>query len=301
MHKPEELYNRIIKGDQRSLARAITLVENGHKDAEVLLRQLSPSKNIPVLGITGAPGAGKSTLISALVSELVSKNKKIGIIAVDPTSPFTHGSILGDRVRMEKHFLNDNVFIRSLATRGNLGGLSAKSIEVTDLMRCAGFDYIIVETVGVGQSEMEIVGLADTTILVLVPEGGDEIQTIKSGIMEAADIFVVNKSDRDGAEIFVKNLHHLVHEKPKQEWDIPILKTIATTGSGINELLNAIDLHNKVQKANSKQEILLTEKAYQLIQHKRMRDISKAELKKKIKQEIDKGNAFNLYRFIDNF
>src|SRR5688572_12291594 len=203
MSNPETLIDNLQKGDVRSLARCISIVENEAEGYEELLRSLPVDHDIPVIGITGPPGAGKSTIVNALISELNKEGKKIGIVAIDPTSPFNYGSLLGDRIRMSEHFLNEHVFIRSLATRGSLGGLSAKTIEITDVMKAFPFDYIIVETVGVGQSEVEIVGLADTTIVVLVPEAGDEIQGIKSGIMEIADIFVVNKADRDGADQFV--------------------------------------------------------------------------------------------------
>ncbi len=207
-----KLLEEFKQGDKKALARAITIVENeleGHEEILTTLKQ----KDIPLIGITGPPGAGKSTLINAVVSHLTAQNKKVGILAIDPTSPFNYGSLLGDRLRMADHFNNENVFIRSLATRGALGGLSAKTIEISDVMRAFDFDYVFVETVGVGQSEVEIVGLADITVLVLVPEAGDEVQTLKSGIMEIADIFVVNKADRDGANTFLSNLHHLVHSR----------------------------------------------------------------------------------------
>ena len=184
----------------KALARAITRVENELTGYRELLHLLTPETGVPVTGFTGPPGAGKSTLINALVRHLRKAGKTVAVIAVDPTSPFNYGSLLGDRLRMQEHFNDEAVFIRSIATRGSLGGLSEKVIELVDLMRCAGFDHIIVETVGVGQSEVEIAGLADTTVVVLVPEAGDEIQTLKSGIMEIADVFVVNKADREGAE-----------------------------------------------------------------------------------------------------
>jgi LAO/AO transport system kinase len=294
-----ELISQLKSGSKKALARCISIVENEMPGYEELLSTLEPNNSIPIIGITGAPGAGKSTLISSLLKKLTEDQKKIGVIAVDPTSPFTFGSILGDRIRMEDHFLNDNVFIRSLATRGSLGGLSAKAIEISDVMKSFGFDYIIIETVGVGQSEVEIMGLADTTVLVLVPEGGDEVQTIKSGIMEIADIFVVNKCDRDGADKFVKNIHQLLHEKPASNWSPPVIKTVATSGVGAEELIEKITEHTK-SYTNERKTYLLAEKAYRLIQNEKMRGIDKSELKGKIEEEVRTNPSFSIYRFVKN-
>jgi LAO/AO transport system kinase len=184
------------------VARALTIVENDLPAANELLKNLRFAKPSTIIGVTGPPGAGKSTLVNELVSALLSNNKKIAVLAIDPTSPFNFGSLLGDRIRMSTHFNHPDVFIRSQATRGSLGGLSAKTVEMTDVLRAAGFDYVLVETVGVGQSEVEIAGLADVTLVVLVPEAGDEIQNMKSGLMEIADAFVINKADRPDAELF---------------------------------------------------------------------------------------------------
>ncbi len=289
----------LAKGDKKILARCISLVENESLGHEELMLELNPTKSIPIVGITGPPGAGKSTLISSLVSHILLLNKKIGILAVDPTSPFNLGSLLGDRLRMSNHFIHPNVFIRSIATRGSLGGLSSKIIEILDVMNSSDFDYIIIETVGVGQSEIEIAGIADTTVVVLVPEAGDEIQTIKSGIMEIADIFVVNKSDRAGADIFVKNLEQLVHSHQQKEWSPPVIKTIATEITGIEQLVAEIARHQSIA-VNTKRAYLLTEKAYYLIQNKRMKDINKQELKVRIEAEMALPN-FNIYSFIQNY
>ncbi|HEY6161323.1 MAG TPA: methylmalonyl Co-A mutase-associated GTPase MeaB [Bacteroidia bacterium] len=285
----------IQNGDARALARAITLVENELPGYQELLSSLSFEKNIPVIGITGPPGAGKSTLINALLKHLVSLGKKTGIIAIDPTSPFNYGSLLGDRLRMAEHFNNEQVFIRSLATRGSLGGLSAKTIEIVDVMKNADLDLVIVETVGVGQSEVEIVGLADLTVLVLVPESGDEVQTLKSGVMEIADIYVVNKADRAGADAFIKNIITLVQSKHSEK-EIPVIRAVAAQDEGIAELYAAIETLYP-QKKNDKRSFLLAEKAFHLLQNKRMKDISRASLREQIEKASREKN-FNLYRWI---
>jgi LAO/AO transport system kinase len=292
----QTLTQQLRSGDKKALARCITIVENELQGYEEILTSLTFNVAIPVIGVTGPPGAGKSTLINSLIKNLTTEGKSVGVIAIDPTSPFNYGSLLGDRLRMAEHFTNEKVFIRSLATRGSLGGLSAKTIEIVDVMRAFAFDYIIVETVGVGQSEVEIVGLADTTVLVLVPESGDDVQAIKSGVMEIADIFVINKSDRDGANTFIKNIVQLVHSKPLSDWSIPVIKAIATKGEGVDELITEINKHHKTG-VNSKRAYLLAEKAFRLIQNSRMKDISKAQLKEKIGAEMKKAD-FNLYRFV---
>jgi len=298
MSTTQTLIKQLQQGDQKALARCITIVENELAGYEEILISLKFIRTVPVVGVTGPPGAGKSTLINALIKKLTDENKSVGVIAIDPTSPFNFGSLLGDRLRMSEHFNNEKVFIRSLATRGSLGGLSAKIIEIVDMMRASSFDYIIVETVGVGQSEVEIVGLADTTVLVLVPESGDDVQAIKSGIMEIADIFVVNKSDRDGANTFIKNIVQMVHSKEATAWNIPVIKAIATKGEGVDELIEAIDKHNKVG-VNTKRSYLFAEKAYRLIQNKKMKGVSKSDLKERIEEAL-KNKDFNLYTFVKN-
>ncbi len=293
----------ITSGDRRSIARAITMVENEGEGYQELLQDL-PARKVPVIGITGPPGAGKSTLISALLNQLVSgtnaqgQPNQIAVIAVDPTSPFSHGSLLGDRLRMQEHFNNPQIFIRSLATRGALGGLSAKTIEICDVLRAAPFDYIFIETVGVGQSEVEIISLADTVIVTLVPEAGDEIQALKSGIMEIGDIFVVNKADRDGADQFTAGLLRTLHERPTTAdgWVIPVLKTIAARKEGITELSDAIHRH-RFHPHPMRRLKLLAEKAYRLIQYQRMKNVSLRELTAGLEKEMEQPD-FNLYRFV---
>ncbi|QHS61458.1 methylmalonyl Co-A mutase-associated GTPase MeaB [Chitinophaga agri] len=297
MHQP--LLTALLNGDIKALARSISLVENEAAGYERLLEDIPTAGHTRVIGVTGPPGAGKSTLVNALITFLLQQGMRIAIIAVDPSSPFNYGALLGDRIRMSQHFGNDNVFIRSMASRGALGGLSPKIIEVSDIIKAARYDYLFIETVGVGQSEVEIAGIADTTVVVVVPEAGDEIQTMKAGLMEIADIFVVNKADRDSADEFVKNLRILAHTRQKENWEIPVLKTIATKEEGLSALVAAIDAHQQQTTLdNTHHALLLAEKAYQLLQHRRMRDISRRTLQQQIAQELNNG-TFNLYRFIN--
>jgi LAO/AO transport system kinase len=292
----QQLKNDIKAGNINSLARCISLIENEMNGYEALLISL-PQSTTPVIGITGAPGAGKSTLTDALIELLVAQNKKVAVVCVDPSSPFNMGALLGDRIRMSSWYNNPNVFIRSLATRGALGGLHPKIIEITDVLKFADFDFVIVETVGVGQSEIEIAGLADVTVVTIVPEGGDEIQTMKAGLMEIADVFVVNKGDRPGADIFVKNLKLMLAPAfSTNKNEIQIIKTVATQNLGIKELYQAILLHINQNKFNEKKYYLLAEKAWQLLQKNKMKDLDKNKILEKIKTEFT--NNFNLYRFV---
>ncbi|MBC7889982.1 MAG: methylmalonyl Co-A mutase-associated GTPase MeaB [Ferruginibacter sp.] len=294
----QQYLHQIQQGNIKALARCISLVENEVSGYEALLQSL-PDSGKPVIGITGPPGAGKSTLTDALIGTLVNENKKVGILCIDPSSPFNLGALLGDRIRMSDWYNHPNVFIRSLATRGSLGGLHPKIIEISDLLKAAPFDYIIIETVGVGQSEIEIAGLADTTVVVVVPEAGDEVQTMKAGLMEIADIFVVNKADRPGADLFVQNLRLMLAPAfHKKDIPIPVIKTIALQKKGIRELYDGIIAHINHHRFNEKRSWLLAEKTYFLIQQKRMMDINKDEIKNKIEAA---GRDFNLYRFIQSY
>lgn len=299
MNPHSSLLQKLEHGDIKSLARAITIVENDLKGSAELLENIHP-RTIPLIGITGPPGAGKSSLVNALVHHLLKKNGMIGIVAIDPSSPFNFGSLLGDRIRLAEHFNHPNVYIRSLATRGSLGGLSEKIMEITDVMRAFPFDYIFIETVGVGQSEVEIAGLADTTIVVMVPESGDEIQTMKAGLMEIADIFVVNKADRADADRFAKNLRTLSASVMTTVWMIPVLKTVATNDVGIEELIQQIKLHHNVQLSNERKIMLLAEKSWRIIQKERMKDINKKKLLAELEKEMA-NEEFNIYRFVRGY
>jgi LAO/AO transport system kinase len=234
---------RLRSGDSRALARAISTVENRTSESSSLLKALFPhSGKARILGLTGAPGAGKSTLVDQLARYYRRSGKTLGIIAVDPTSPYTGGAILGDRIRMQEHYADPGIYIRSMATRGSLGGLARTTADVATVVDASGRDLILIETVGVGQDEIDIVRLADITVVILVPGMGDDVQTIKAGIMEIADIFVINKSDREGAERVEREILSLqsLAMRPDQ-WTPPIVKTVASTGQGIDELVSAID------------------------------------------------------------
>jgi LAO/AO transport system kinase len=248
------LVDRMLAGDRLALARLITRVENRMPGVAEIMRAVQPHLGrAHVLGITGPPGAGKSTLVDRLTTRLRAEGERVAIIAVDPSSPFTGGAVLGDRIRMQAHTLDPYVFIRSMATRGSLGGLAAATGDVIKLMEAAGFPWILIETVGVGQTELDIIKQADTTVVTLVPESGDSVQAMKAGLMEVADIFVVNKADRDGAHALMAELRFSVHlhysssVSPKDiDWEIPVLAAQATNDVGLAELLAEVKRHRSV-------------------------------------------------------
>ncbi|MBE7172779.1 MAG: methylmalonyl Co-A mutase-associated GTPase MeaB [Williamsia sp.] len=299
MNSWKELYRQLEAGNFRAVARAISLVENSVEGYQDFLETLHPSAT-KLVGVTGPPGAGKSTLVDALIGEWIAREQSVAVVCVDPSSPFNQGALLGDRIRMSSWYNHPGVFIRSLATRGSLGGLHPKIIEITDVLKAARFDAILVETVGVGQTEIEIAGLADTTVLVLVPEGGDDVQAMKSGLMEVGDLFAVNKADRPGADGLVKHLRQMLSPPfNTRQQAAPILKTVAAQKLGVPELFGHIIAHQQ-KPASPKKEGLLLEKAYQLIQHEKMKGIDKEGLQKKLAGQAGQP-GFNLYRFVKEF
>jgi LAO/AO transport system kinase len=241
----DRLVERLRAGDKRAVARLISWVEDGDRDQ---LRDAAEALNpvtgrAQVIGLTGSPGVGKSTLAGALVAAYRAKGLTVGVLAVDPSSPFTGGALLGDRVRMQAHALDEGVYIRSMATRGHLGGLAWATPQAVRVLDAAGCDVVLVETVGVGQAEVEVAGLADTTLVALAPGFGDAVQVAKAGILEVADVFVVNKADRDGAEVVARDLRQMLHLGEARPWQVPVVLTVAERGDGVDELVGAIAAH----------------------------------------------------------
>ncbi|MGI6683926.1 MAG: methylmalonyl Co-A mutase-associated GTPase MeaB [Bacillota bacterium] len=274
----DDLLNRVLQGDRRAAARMITMIENDEEAKNEFMSKIYPyTGNAYIIGITGSPGAGKSSLTDKLVSEIRRVGLSVAIIAIDPTSPFTGGAILGDRIRMQSHSLDPDVFIRSMGTRGSLGGLSRATNEAVKVMDAFKKDIIIIETVGVGQSEFDIMHIANTTLVVLTPGAGDAIQTIKAGIMEIADIFVVNKSDLDGADRVKMEVEAMLDMKKSKGWRPPVVQTVSTTGSGIKELwTRTLDHKTHLESSGA----LLAQRKKRLKEE--VREILEHELKKHI-------------------
>ena len=269
---------KLLKGETRAIARAITKAENGASDAAEMMKAVFPhTGNALVIGITGAPGAGKSSLVDKLAFFYKDRGERVGIVCVDPSSPFSGGAILGDRIRMSTLGLDKNVFIRSMATRGNLGGLSRATVDAVSILDAGGFDKIIVETVGVGQDEVEIVKTADVSVVVLVPGMGDDIQAIKAGIMEIGDVFVINKSDREGVLRTQKELEALLTLAMRPDfWNPPIVNTIATESKGIEDLSKAIESYYEFQKNGEnleRRKAIAKWRLLELLQEKLLADI----------------------------
>ena len=238
------LAERLAAGENRALARAITLVENREAAGDELVAELFPrTGRARIVGLTGPPGVGKSTLIGALTKELREGEHDIGVLSIDPSSPFTRGAVLGDRIRLTDHFLDPGVFIRSMATRGSLGGLAEAALQAALLMDASGKDYVLLETVGVGQGEIDVVDHADTIVLALMPGSGDSIQALKAGVMEIPDVIVVNKCDHPLADTMVREVRAVLALGPERSWRVPVVKTEATTGEGITKLRETIDAH----------------------------------------------------------
>lgn len=260
----ENLVGELLDGNRRALARVISLVENDAPEKERILAQLFPhTGRAHYVGFTGAPGAGKSSLVDKFTSHVRKLGLTVGIVAIDPSSPFTGGALLGDRIRMQEHALDEGVFIRSMGTRGSLGGLARSTKQVMKVLDAFGKDLVLVETVGVGQSELDVARAADTTVVILTPASGDAIQTLKAGIMEIADIFVVNKNDLPGAQEMVRDINAMLDLAPKRDWRPPVVATNALAGEGIDELYSAVEKHWQFLKQDGRGEQLRQERLQQ--------------------------------------
>jgi len=258
----DELVRRLLSGDRRALARVITLVENSTEDGRRALALLyQHTGRAHVVGITGGSGVGKSTLTGALAKEFRKRSCSVGIVAVDPSSPFTRGALLGDRIRMQELHKDTEVFLRSMATRGELGGLAPMTAEVVDVLDAAGKEIVIIETVGAGQDEVEVASAAETTVLVLTPAGGDDVQAMKAGVMEVADLLVVNKADLPGADTLAAQLGAVVAQASRGRLDVPVLRTVATKAAGVAELGDAIEEHRRRLQTSGELEHLRSERS----------------------------------------
>jgi LAO/AO transport system kinase len=241
-----DLAERLLAGDKRALARAISMVENREPEGDALVAELFPrTGKARIVGVTGPPGVGKSTLIGALTAELRKTGREVGVLSIDPSSPFTQGAVLGDRIRLADHFLDPGVFIRSMATRGSLGGLAEAALQAALLMDASGKDDVIVETVGVGQGEVDVVDHADTVVLALMPGSGDSVQALKAGVMEIPDVIVVNKCEHPLADTMVREVRSVLALGPPGSWKVPVVRTEAAKGEGIAELAETVDAHRR--------------------------------------------------------
>lgn len=292
----KQLIENLLQGDRRALSRSISLVENDDTNSAGILDAIYTRVGRAYrIGITGPPGGGKSTLVDQLVKYFRKQDKTVGVVAVDPTSPFTGGALLGDRVRMSDVSLDGGVFIRSMATRGSLGGLSQKAGDVGDVLDAFGKDLVIFETVGVGQSELDVVGTADTTIVVLVPESGDAVQAMKAGLMEIADIFVLNKADREGASEAILEIESMLQLREKQAWQPKVLQTIASAGEGIDDLAEMIDYHRKFMQESN----LLDKKRKERIS-KKIQSVVRNKLERAFWDDANRQTLMDSLQNLDN-
>jgi len=282
----------MLAGDRRALARLMTLIENRHPETVQVLSAIHERcGRAYVVGITGPPGAGKSTLVSGMLEEFRRRGSTVGVVAVDPSSPFSGGSVLGDRIRMQKHFLDEGVFIRSLSTRGTHGGLARATRHVVRLLDAFGKDVVIIETVGVGQTELDIMRLADTTIVVLVPEAGDTVQTMKAGLLEIADVFVVNKADRDGADRIKTELELMLQLRPREDWRVPVLLTQADQAKGLPELIEILLEHRDAARASG-----ATAERLQAGLRSEFLDILQEEIGRRLEEAVNDGRFDTILR-----
>jgi LAO/AO transport system kinase len=282
------LAQRLLDGDRRALARAITLVESDDPAGWELVREVYPhTGNAAIVGLTGAPGAGKSTLIGALTKLRREQDRTVAVLSIDPSSPFTHGALLGDRIRLTDHFLDPGVFIRSMANRGALGGLSEAALQAALLMDAAGKDDVLLETVGVGQAEVDIIDHADTIVLVLMPGGGDSVQALKAGVMEIPDIIVVNKADHPLTETMVREIRGVLSLAPQRGWRVPIIKTEAHKGTGVDQLVEKLDEH----RAFIEEEGTLSQRRQRNLRSEVI-GICTYRLRRRLEEQIDADETF---------
>jgi LAO/AO transport system kinase len=288
MTPDRSLAQRLLDGDRRALARAITLVENEQQEGYDVVREVYPrTGRAAVFGFTGPPGVGKSTLIGALTKARRAQDRTIGVLSIDPSSPFTHGAVLGDRIRLSEHFLDPGVFIRSMANRGALGGLSEAALQAALLMDAAGRDDVFLETVGVGQAEVDIIDHADTVVLVLMPGSGDSIQALKAGVMEIPDIIVVNKSDHALTDTMVREIRGVLSLAPQKGWRVPIVKTEAARATGIDQLVAKLDEH----RAHIEQEGTLSERRRRNLRNEVLA-LAAARMRKRLEEELREDEEF---------
>jgi LAO/AO transport system kinase len=279
----DDLTDALLEGDRRALARAISLVENDDPEGWELVRRVYPKTGqAAIVGFTGPPGVGKSTLIGTLVKHARERERDIAVLSIDPSSPFTKGALLGDRIRLSDHFLDPGVFIRSMASRGSLGGLSEATLQAALLMDAAGKDEVFLETVGVGQAEVDIIDHADTVVLVLMPGSGDSVQALKAGVMEIPDVIVVNKKDHPLTDTMMREIRSVLSLGPEQSWEVPILATEASRGEGIDELASAIEDH----RAHIKAEGTLEERRRRNLRNEVL-ELATVRLRRKLHDELD--------------